>query len=739
MIQSKNTMEDILFSLNEEQKEAVLHTEGPLLILAGAGSGKTKTLTHRIAHLIRNKGVSGGNIMSVTFTNKAAEEMRSRLAMLTKIPTQSFFSNNSFHEKTPLTGTFHSICSKILRQDITVLGREKNFHIVDTSEQEMYLKRIIKDLGFDAKQFSPKGFLSIISAAKNKSLNSREFSDQAQNYMEEMIARAYEKYEDILIRDNALDFDDLLLVTMEIFQKKPNIVEKYQQRFKYILVDEYQDTNNIQYRFIATLAKSHRNICAVGDDWQSIYAFRGADIRNILDFEREYPDAKIIHLEQNYRSTQIILDAAHGIISQNKNRKEKKLWTDKKGGKKIIFYEANNESGEAQYVADSIKKEISKNKEELYKNFAVLYRTNAQSRALEEIFLHENIPYKIVGGLKFYDRKEIKDMIAYFRFLLNPTDQMALIRIVNEPKRGIGKKTLEMWLKLAENSRNILDVGMEISCDVMAESKRKCIRSFCEKMKGMSLLNEKSSLSDWAKNVYKNSGYEAALCEKRTSENEARIENISELFSVLSRYDELNLSEALQFFLEETALIADSDQVNRNENVVHCMTMHSAKGLEFDHVFIVGTEENILPHSRSSFSLKDLEEERRLMYVGITRAKKSICLLYARQRMLFGSMQANPSSRFLSEIPEVLVKKEMQKKEHSQGMYRYEKRKFNKKEYIKERKEERNKKEYKDGERISHNTFGSGVIVSQNNDTYTIVFQKVGIKKISKGVDVLHK
>lgn len=733
--------ENILSSLNNAQKEAVLHTDGPLLILAGAGSGKTKTLTHRIAYLIENKGVLGENILAVTFTNKASEEMRSRLAHLTKRSPRPFFESSFFGSSFPITGTFHSICLKILRQDINLLGREKNFHITDTSEQESYVKNIIKEVGFDAKQFSPKGFLGVISNAKNKGINSEQFARQAQNYMEEVVAKVYEKYEYALSRDNALDFDDLLLFTLTLFEKSPKILEKYQKQFRYVLVDEYQDTNAIQYRIISQLANKSRNICAVGDDWQSIYAFRGADIRNILDFEKEYPDAKIIHLEQNYRSTQIILDAAHGIISQNKDRKDKKLWTERKGGKKIIVFSAEDEAGEARFVAKSIQKSILKDKED-YKNFAVLYRTNAQSRALEETFLFEGIPYKIVGGLKFYDRKEIKDIIAYIRILFNPKDRMALLRIINEPKRGIGKKTFEAWLQYADkDSLNIFEAGLHIPSEYMTQSKRTCVKDFCTMMQDITLKEEEASLSDWVKRIYRKSGYEGMLMEKQTAENQTRKENIGELFGVLSRYDGMNIFDSVKVFLEEVALISDSDQISNDENVVHCMTMHSAKGLEFDHVFIVGMEENILPHSRSAFSLKDLEEERRLMYVGITRAKKSACLLHARQRMLFGSFQANPVSRFLDEIPEKLLKRVEQKSNPLKKSFFSNSKKNSMRQNRKtEQGADKEKKDFfRDGEKVLHAVFGSGVIVSQNEETYTIVFQKTGIKKIAKDLNVLKK
>jgi len=731
---------DILESLNDKQKEAVVQTEGPLLILAGAGSGKTKTLTHRVAYLIYDKKVPGGSIMAVTFTNKAAQEMRERISALLRMDARNTFSSAFFHPHIPVIGTFHSICSKILRKEIEVLGRDRDFHITDTSEQIAIIKRIVKDIGLDPKQFAPKSFLSAISHAKNHLMDAKKFSQQAQGYIEEITTKVYERYEQALLENEALDFDDLLLVTVKIFKEYPLVLEKYQRQFRYLLVDEYQDTNQVQYRLITMLAKRHRNICVVGDDWQSIYAFRGADIRNILEFEKDYPDAKIVHLEQNYRSTQTILDAAHGIISQNTNRKEKKLWTQSQQGEKIVVYESEDEIGEANYVAGKIEELAEKGIS--YKDCAVLYRTNAQSRALEESFLDREIPYKIVGGLKFYERKEIRDMVAYLRFLRNPSDLMALDRIVNEPKRGIGKKTLATWMeRVRKEEKDPLEIGKNALEGVVVPSKKKVIELFCSWVEGMQKQKEDLTLSDWVQSVYEKSGYEAMLRKAVSSENEARRENVNELIGALKRYDKMPLGEALDLFLEEVALVADSDQVETGGNIVHCMTMHSAKGLEFGHIFIVGVEENILPHSRSALSQLDLEEERRLMYVGVTRAKIQASLVYARHRMLFGSVQANPPSRFLEEIPQELILRSEQK----EGNY-LESVFEGKNSFLQQKSQFHGKKEIKkegavfgDGDHVEHRTFGSGIVVSQDDAVYTIIFQKEGIKKIAKSADVFKK
>jgi len=724
----------ILDSLNPKQREAVVQTEGPLLILAGAGSGKTKTLTHRVAYLIQEKRVPAGSVMAVTFTNKASQEMRERIADILHMPTMAHFSPQFFHPRVPAIGTFHSICSKILRREIEVTGRDRNFHILDTSEQLTLIKKIVKHLGLDPKQFAPRSFLSMISSAKNKEMSAKRFRSQAEGYVEEIASNIYEAYEKALLENEALDFDDLLLVTVKIFEEYPGILEKYQRQFRYILVDEYQDTNHIQYRLITMLSAKHRNLCVVGDDWQSIYAFRGADIRNILEFEKDFPDAKIVHLEQNYRSTQIILDAAHGIISQNTSRKDKKLWTESDRGEKLIAYESEDETQEARYVSEAIES-LAQNGVS-YEQCAVLYRTNAQSRAVEESLLDHDIPYKIVGGVKFYERKEIKDIIAYMRLVINGADRLALSRIVNEPKRSIGEKTLDAWLSHADGMGSTpMEVGIVLEDGLVAPSKKKAIAVFCEMIHRLADEREGKTLAEWVAHVYRESGYENMLSTSATTENEARRENIGELIGALKRYDKVDIHDALTLFLEEVALVSDSDDIKKNNNVVNCMTMHSAKGLEFEHVFIVGLEENILPHSRAALSVADLEEERRLMYVGVTRAKKHAHLVYARHRMLFGNVQANPPSRFLDEIPSQLIERKEDEYE-GVGVYGHLSP-LEAQSRLKENQKEKRQGGFGDGDHVTHSSFGSGVVVSQDEDTYTIIFQKAGMKKIAKDAEVL--
>jgi len=740
-------MTSLLEGLNEKQKEAVVSTNGPILILAGAGSGKTKTLTHRIAYLIREKGVRAENILAVTFTNKAAEEMRQRVVSLLGIPVVSPRSYSGWMQSgVPLVGTFHSVCVKILRREINAIGYDVAFSIMDAADQKSLIRDIVKEMNLDASQFKPPAFLALISKAKNDGMSVSMFRESAQGYFEEKTAEVYARYQDRLQQNNALDFDDLLLFVVRLFREFPLILEKYQRLFQYILVDEYQDTNHAQYEILHLLAEKQRNICAVGDDWQSIYRFRGADIRNILDFEKDYPETKIISLEQNYRSTQVILDAAYGVISHNIERKDKKLWTEQSGGQNITSYEAEDESSEAIFSA----REITRLSEDgvSYDSIAVLYRTNAQSRALEEAFIRQKIPYMVVGGVRFYDRKEIKDILAYLRVLSNPRDAVSLKHIVNEPKRGIGEKTFEKWLHFSRvQNKNIVLSGMEISgSDAgIREEKARIIRTFSNQLYEITKKRASLPLSKYMEMVFRETGYEAFLLTEKTQESESRWENVGELFNVAKRYDEYDHSESLERFLEDVALVSDTDQIDGAVQAVRFMTLHSAKGLEFPYVFIVGLEEGILPHSRSYLSLSDLEEERRLMYVGMTRAKQKVYLLFARQRMIFGSTQANPPSRFLSEIPENLVEElseegdSMESKfSHSWLPKRYDlslkKRNFGKPKIQKE-----SVNIFRDGDKVIHEEFGSGIVVSQSEDIIVAVFQKHGLKKLLKSYACLKK
>lgn len=720
-------MENILENLNEQQKEAVETVNGPLLIIAGAGSGKTKTLTHRVAYLIKEQKIHPRNILAVTFTNKAAQEMSQRIVHILYPEADKNYKYNLYGSaELPTIGTFHAICSKILRSEIEVLGYAKTFHIVDDQDQQALMKKILKELEIDPQQFNPRAILAAIGKAKNELIRSEEFAERASGYYEEIVAKAYKKYQITLKENNGLDFDDILMLAVQLFQKFPHILEKYQKQFKYILVDEYQDTNHAQYVLINLLARKHRNLCVVGDDWQSIYKFRGADIRNILNFEKDYPEAKVIHLEQNYRSTQVILDAAYGVISKNVNRKDKKLWTEKAEGHMVTSFEAEDERDEAEFISYEIKKDGKP-----YSSYVVLYRTNAQSRAIEEVFLKNSIPYRIIGGIKFYQRKEVKDIVAYLKFIANHQDTISLERIINEPKRNIGPVTLKKWANIAkENNSNYIEVGLQITNSKLqipnkfqiTNSKVDEIAKFSEFIKRMKEVQPRITLADFIEKVFKESGYEQMLLSEG-AEGEMRWENVKELISVAQKYDEMKNEHEnlLSAFLEEVALASDVDNVDQNQDAVHLMTLHSAKGLEFPVVFIAGLEEGVLPHSRSMLSYAEMEEERRLMYVGLTRAKEKIYLLFTRQRTLFGSTQMNSPSRFLDDIPEKLVERNSYR-EAEQKLFES---------LLKSKKKVVTKSKLKGGEKVRHKEFGEGIVISALDDVVVVAFKKAGIKRLS--------
>jgi DNA helicase-2/ATP-dependent DNA helicase PcrA len=722
-------MQDILEGLNENQKKAVVTAEGPLLIIAGAGSGKTKTLTQRVAYLINNHRIPARNILAVTFTNKAAQEMKERIMKILYPEADASFRYSLYgNTNLPVLGTFHAICSKILRSEIEALGYVKTFHIVDDQDQQILMKRVLKELEIDSQQFSPRNILAAISKAKNELMSPEQFKNQANGYYEENAAKAYMLYQSRLKENNGLDFDDIIMFTVELFKNFPEVLKKYQSQFQYIMVDEYQDTNRAQYLLINLLASGHRNLCVVGDDWQSIYKFRGADIKNILNFEKDYPEAKVIHLEQNYRSTQVILDAAYGVISKNINRKDKNLWTEKEAGHLVTSFEAADERDEAEFIAN----EIRKNNNGRFGKYVVLYRTNAQSRAVEEMFLKKSIPYRIIGGIKFYQRKEVKDIIAYLRLISNHTDMISLERSINEPKRNIGDVTLKKWIEIArEANLNYIEAGLTPSVigaqtgkNKLVSSKIEAIAKFCEFIKRMKEIQPRISLSDFIEKVFQDSGYEKMLS-LDGDDGEKRSENVLELISVAQKYDENkeDYEDVLSSFLEEVALASDVDSVNQDEDAVHLMTLHSAKGLEFPVVFIVGLEEGILPHSRSLLSSGEMEEERRLMYVGLTRAKEQIFLLFTRQRTLFGSTQMNSPSRFLEDIPEKLVKKNSYR-DNEQKIFESLLQK-NIKSKIKA------PLNFKGGEHVSHEVFGDGLVISAIDDTIVVAFKKAGIKRLS--------
>ncbi len=630
-------MMDILKNLNLRQKEAVETTNGPILILAGPGSGKTRVLTHRLAYLIQ-LGIKPENILAVTFTNKAADEMKGR--------TLKLLANE--YRKLPFIGTFHAFCLRILKKEIRNLDYKTNFIIYDETDQLSLIKKVIKGLEIDPEQFKPATLASKISSLKSELIDWKNFKVSAINYFEETIAKVYEAYQKQLERNNALDFDDLIMLTVELFSKFPQILKKYREKFKYILVDEYQDTNTSQYVLINLLAKKYKNICAVGDDAQSIYKFRNADFRNILNFERDYPEAKIVVLDQNYRSTQNILDTAHRVISKNIYQKEKKLWTENPRGEQIVIAEALNEINEAEFIIG----EINELKEKMglkLKDFTILYRTNAQSRALEEAMIRHNLPYKIIGTIKFYQRKEIKDILAYLRLVLYQNDQVSLERIINIPPRGIGKTTAEKILKQGITNISQTNSNVKKFIEILGKARK------IAKEKPLSEL-----LSFFLKEINYKKYLEKAYEEKNYIENipesEIRWQNVQELFTVIKFYDELKPLEGLEKFLEDTALFSEGDEVETQKDVLNLMTLHAAKGLEFPIVFITGCEEGIFPHARSLLDPMQLEEERRLCYVGITRAKKRLYLTFVLKRTLFGLTQANPPSRFLSDIPSHLIK-----------------------------------------------------------------------------------
>ncbi|HCU70784.1 MAG TPA: ATP-dependent DNA helicase PcrA [Candidatus Moranbacteria bacterium] len=719
-------MFDILEKLNLAQREAVEKTEGPVLVIAGAGSGKTKALTHRVAYLIREKKVSPGNILAVTFTNKAAQEMKERILDLLG------GNKNSL----PLIGTFHSICVRILRTEIEKIGYKKTFNIFDTQDQESLMKKTMRELEIDMDQFKPKTILGTISRAKNELKDANDFFLQIDGYYEEMVAKIYIAYQKKLKEQDALDFDDIIMLTVKILNSVPQTLQKYQNLFRYIMVDEYQDTNHAQYTLVRMLAQKWGNICVVGDDWQGIYSWRGANIQNILDFEKDYPEAKVIKLEQNYRSTQNILDAAYGVISQNINRKDKKIWTENKGGHLVSIYEASNERDEAEFLISEIIKHKERNQSSL-NDFVVLYRTNAQSRIVEEAMLRNSLPYRIIGGLKFYQRKEVKDIIAYLRLIQNFNDEISLDRIINEPKRNIGEVTLKKIILLAkENNITPIEVGSQIKeLNLQIEKKSKiqnskidAIVNFCDFIVKAKEKSSKVTVAKLIEFTFSASGYEKSLLDG-TDEGQARYENVRELQTVAKKYDDYENAEGLSLFLEEVALIADTDNIDQSTESVHLMTLHSAKGLEFKTVFIIGLEEGIFPHSRSVMDDREMEEERRLMYVGITRAKEKVYLLYTRERNIFGSLQINSPSRFIDDIPVHLM--DDAPKEKKNLLFQKEKGAFQEKKLP--------KSDYVDGDRVDHPVFGTGLIISSQGDILTIAFSKAGLKKLSASIAPLRK
>lgn len=706
-------LEDLLVGLNPEQQRAVETTEGPLLILAGAGSGKTKTLTHRIAYLIASQKATPFNILAVTFTNKAAKEMRERIASLMGENPD----NRSF---LPFAGTFHSICVRLLRQDGEYIGIPRNFVIFDENDRQAAVKQASKELRIDEKSFPARLLSSLISGAKNEMVTPSDYARLQNSPAERAASQVFPLYEQKLKDAGALDFDDLISRTVQLLTSQPEIRSKWQKQFRYILIDEYQDTNAAQYRLVKLLTNDQHNVAVVGDDWQSIYSWRGADFRNILNFEKDYPKATVIKLEQNYRSTKHILDAAHAVITKNQQRSDKKLWTDGPAGQPVQIIQVGNERAEAEAIVQRVRTSVDL-KLRSYGDFAVLYRTNAQSRSIEETFIRYAIPYRIVGGVKFYERKEIKDLVAYLRLIFQPEDRISFERIVNVPTRGIGPKSLTTFLQWQAGRagglyRSLLEVE---ACAELTPKARKGLFELGELLARLSDLLGETSLTGLLDSLIRRLNYLDYLSDG-TPQGEARQENVRELLSVARNYEEVGLAG----FLEEISLISDIDSTDFGANSVTLMTMHSAKGLEFPVVFITGLEETIFPHSRALYDQSEMEEERRLCYVGMTRAKEELYLIHATSRLLYGGVQHNPPSRFLSEI-----EPSSQQAAVSQARPLYD---------------EINREpiylpELSEGDGVRHKLFGVGTVVEVSGENVMVYFKGKGTKQLNIAFAPLEK
>jgi len=693
-------------NLNENQAEAVKTVDGPLLILAGAGSGKTKVLTTRIAYLIEEKNISPYNILAITFTNKAAKEMQSRIIKMV-----------GEYAKNMQVSTFHSFGLRILRENYDKLGYDRNFVIMDSDDSLTVVKKILKELNLDPKQYNPNAIRNRISSCKNEIMSPKDYEKLASSEFEKVVLEVYEKYEHKLKTNNSVDFDDLLILPIKLFRQNEEILDKYQEHFKYILVDEYQDTNEAQYILTKLLAAKYRNLCVVGDENQSIYSFRGANYRNILNFEKDYKEAKVIKLEQNYRSYETILDAANSVIKNNSSRKDKNLWSDKGKGDKITYYRSYDEKDETHYVASKIKELIASGKNP--SEIAILYRTNAQSRTMEEEMLKENIPYHVVGSFQFYSRKEIKDLMAYLRLIHNEKDNVSLVRVINSPKRGIGLKTISNLTAKADLENKsiyeVIDSGKELEFKKVIEDLKR--------------VSENVTLTELIDKVLDTTGYRAELESEKTLEADIRLENLEEFKSITKAFEERDGLVSLEDFLFEVSLVSDRDEYKDSTDKVSLMTVHAVKGLEFNDVFVIGLEEGIFPHMNSLMENSELEEERRLMYVAITRAKERLYLVNARRRMLYGKDQINPPSRFIGEIDKELINTN-EKEEKKQ-------------EEIKINKEDKFYSEDIDwqvGDYAYHDVFGAGRVVEVSGSLISIAFKMPhGIKKLMKNHKSLKK
>jgi DNA helicase II / ATP-dependent DNA helicase PcrA len=718
--------DELLVGLNAEQQRAVESTEGPLLILAGAGSGKTKTLTHRIAYLIATRKATPYNILAVTFTNKAAKEMRERVAkLLGENP-----DNRSFM---PYMGTFHSICVRLLRQDGENVGIPRNFIIFDEADRQSAVKQASKTAMIDEKSFPARTLSSIISSAKNELLTPEDYLGMASGPIQRAAAQIFPLYQKILKDNNALDFDDLIGRTVNLLQTQKPLRDKWRQQFRYVMIDEYQDTNAAQYKLVKLLTNDSKNVAVVGDDFQSIYSWRGADFRNILNFERDYPKTTIIKLEQNYRSTQAILDAAQKVISNNKERSDKKLWTEKKGGQPVSILQVANERAEGEALARRIQNAVDA-KFRRYQDFAILYRTNAQSRAIEETFIRYGIPYRIVGGVRFYDRKEIKDLMAYLRLIYQPEDLVSFERIVNVPTRGIGAKSVQNFLDWKTINKLSLRQALEHIRDHpnLTSKAKKGLLELGEMLTALREIAQDVPLPALLDSLLRRIDYFAYL-DDGTPQGESRAENVRELVGVTQSYQDLGLDG----FLEEMALISDLDSTEFSKNAVTLMTIHAAKGLEFPVVFMVGLEETVFPHSRALYDQGEMEEERRLCYVAMTRAREELYLSYATSRMLYGGMHHNPPSRFLSEFDasfqtdSVSLGGQAWQNTYDQESYDdLPTTVIDEPHYV---------PDLNEGDTVKHDVFGQGTVMEVDGDNVVIYFKGKGAKKLNVSFAPLQK
>jgi DNA helicase-2/ATP-dependent DNA helicase PcrA len=726
--------EDFLTGLNDEQRRAVTTTEGPLLIQAGAGSGKTKTLTHRIAYIIGTGRATSFNILAVTFTNKAAREMRERLADLLGHDA----GDRSF---IPFMGTFHSICVRLLRQDGDHVGVPKNFIIFDESDRLAAVKQICKQMMIDEKSYPPRQIINLISGAKNELVKPQEYSQVANSPLERIAADVFPRYEKSLHEAGALDFDDLIAKAVRMLESVTEVRERWQQQFRYIMIDEYQDTNAAQYKLVKLLVGKHNNIAVVGDDWQSIYSWRGADFRNILRFEKDYANCTVIKLEQNYRSTKHILDAAHAIITKNAQRSNKRLWTAAGDGLPVQMVPVGNERAEGEAIIRRIKYGVDSGLRQ-FNDYAVLYRTNAQSRSLEEACLHYSIPYRIVGGQRFYDRKEIKDIIAYVRLLFQPEDRVSFQRIINIPARGVGAKSLQNFYEWQGANGLSLEEALDkvAQCDSITPKARNALGEFANLMSDIRPAIETAPVASVIDSLIRRIDYLGFL-DDGTAQGEARQENVRELLSVAKEYQDLGM----EGFLEEVSLVSDvGSNNNSNDQAITLMTLHSAKGLEFPVVFMAGMEETIFPHTRSLYDQSEMEEERRLCYVGMTRAREELFMLYSSSRMLYGGIQHNPPSRFLSEIDGEFAQNNFAKFSNFGGQKSVPQppadpnyNPWDKKPA--QTNEPRYVPDLNEGDSVKHELFGVGTIMELNGDDAVVYFKGKGSKKLNISFAPLEK